>query len=72
MDWAHQQDAACPLQLPHGCVEVGLSHVRKLVHAAVDQEALEAGHSGLDHGPELQLHRDMCHWQGKHGTENLF
>lgn len=64
---AHQQDAARPLQLPHGCVEVGLSHVRKLVHAAVDQEALEASHSGLDHGPDLQLHRHKS--LTKHSTE---
>lgn len=66
--WAHQQDAARPLQLPHGRVEVGLSHVRKLVHAAVDQEALEASHSGLDHGPDLQLHTHTS--LRKHSTGN--
>lgn len=57
MKWAHQQNAACPLQLLHGCVKVGFGHVRKLIHPTVNQEALEASHSSLDHGPDLELHR---------------
>lgn len=39
-------------------MEVDVGHVGELLHATVDEEALEAGHSGLDHGPKLQLHEE--------------
>lgn len=52
---AYQQDTSCSSQRLHGCVEISVAHMGKLLHAAVDEETLEAGHAGPDHGPEFQL-----------------
>lgn len=54
----YQQDTSCALQLLHGCVEISVGHVGKLVHPTMDQETLESSHSSLDHGPELLLTGD--------------
>lgn len=51
----YQQDAAGALQLLHGRVQIAVSHMRELVNSTVDEEAFEASHSGLDHGPKLKL-----------------
>lgn len=50
---AYQQDASCASQLLHGCVQIAAGHVRELLHPAVNEETLEASHSGLDHGLQL-------------------
>lgn len=56
----YQQDTSCALQLLHGCMEISVSHMGKLVHTTMDEETLESSHSSLDHGPKLFLHRDIC------------
>lgn len=52
---AHQQNASCALELFHSCMQISITHMRKLIHSTVNQKALKSSNTSLNHRPQLQL-----------------
>lgn len=63
---AHQQNTSCALELFHSCMQISITHMRKLIHSTVNQKALKSSNTSLNHRLQLQLRwTNRKRWGGR-------